>query len=222
MIGNQDKERSHPFDERLAQPGYVVAFQQFVIEKPGSEPALQPHPTPIQSYPLKRFQDQYAVPPGQKNNGFFQLGLLVTPLHVPEEGLEPDEDFDLPEGPIADTAPGTKAETIKEVVEAINNGTGLANAELEFHRGRVRELEAQAASSGEENAGDKIAEQTEDGKKLGDAATAESVAKAAEHAQATGDAPVVSTTPATPAKGLSAAQKAKADKAEREAAAAKK
>lgn len=212
MFGNQDKDKLHEFPADLAKEGQVVVFQQFLIEKPGQPWGTAPHPTPIQTYPLKRFQDQYATPPGQKQNGFFQLGLLVEPLHIPEDGLEPDEDFDLPEGPIADTAPGSAAEIVKAAAEAVANGTALTDAELLHHRGAVRDQESGASGESEENAEAKLAEQAQESKKLGDAATAESVAKATEHAQATGDAPVI------PVKPLSAAQKAAQAKKEKDAA----
>lgn len=188
----------------MIQDGVVVAFQQFIVEKPGRPSETAEHPNPIQTYPLKRFQDQYAIAPGEKRNGFAQLGLLVTPLHVPDEGLEPDEDFDLPEGGVAEVAPNSTDETIKKTVEAINSGTSLSDAQLLTERAKVVEEGDEANGEGQLSE-EELQAQIEEQKKLGDAATASSVAKATENAVAAGDA--------VPVKKLSAAQQAKADKA---------
>lgn len=140
MFGNLDKAKAHAFPAELAKDGVVVVFQQRLREVTGKKFELISHPMPIQTIPLKQFRQLYPIPEGAESNGFAQLGIFVTPLHDPSQvATEPEEDFDLPDGPVADTATTSKEEIIKEAVEAVESGTGKTAAENFSDRANARD-----------------------------------------------------------------------------------
>jgi hypothetical protein len=176
MFGNLDKAKAHEFPAELAKEGQVVVFQQRLREVTGKKFELISHPMPIQTIPVKQFRQLYPIPPGAENNGFAQLGLFVTPLHDPsQQATEPEEDFDLPKGPVAETATTSKEEIIKEAVEAVENGSGKTAAEDFTDRANARdEAESGDAEGESEDTTETVEEAKEDQKAATEKATKKS------------------------------------------------
>lgn len=128
MYGSQDKERKHKFPAEWADAGVVVVHQQSLMEINGEKQAVK-NSTPIQTYPVEKFQKLYFIPQGAKESGFERLGLQVTILHNPGEATTPEEDFDLPAIPSAETAVTEAGEIVNKAVEAVESGTGQTAAE---------------------------------------------------------------------------------------------
>lgn len=166
MFGNLDKAKAHAFPVELAKDGVVVVFQQRLREITGKKFELISHPMPIQTIPLKQFRQLYPIPPGAENNGFAQLGLFVTPLHDPSQvATEPEEDFDLPDGPVADTATTSKEEIIKDAVEAVESGSGKTAAEDFSDRAAAKAEEESGATEGESGDTTKVVEEAKEDQK---------------------------------------------------------
>lgn len=128
MYGSQDKEKKYKFPAEWADAGVVVVHQQSLIEINGEKQAIK-NSTPVQTYPVDKFNALYYVPEGAKESGFERLGLQVTVLHMPGDAAQPEEGFDLPAIPSAETAVTEAVEIIHKAVEAVENGTGQTAAE---------------------------------------------------------------------------------------------
>jgi hypothetical protein len=207
MFGNRDKAKAHefPVSQTSDSSDDVVVFQQRLREVGGGKFELSSHPQPIQTIPLQQYKKLWPIPEGQKLNGFAQLGLHVTLLHDPSgEAEDVEEDFDLPEGPVAETGTTSKEEIIHEAVEAVEAGRATTAAENFTDRAQARDAEQGLDADGEsvdgsEEVNEAIAEQKEAGLE----AAADSTAAAQKLNAEKGDPSVAKTAKAAkaPAKG---------------------